>query len=90
VLTLEQVYDYLEAAGSRLDALRTALEEDEGLQALARTLLTLGIMTLACQDMPAEALAGQARDTIEACHKHLFDTYLERMFKRKGRRAVAA
>lgn len=83
-LTLEQVYDYLEAAGSRLDALRTALEEDEGLQTLAQTPLTLGIMTLAYQDMPAEALAGQARDTIEARRKHLFDTYLGRMFKRKG------
>ena len=54
-LTLEQVYDYLESAGSRLESLRVALEADESLQTLAQTPLTLGIMTLAYQDIPAEA-----------------------------------
>ena len=58
-LTLEQVYDYLEVAGSRLEALRMALEADDSLQALAQTPLTLGIMTLAYQNLPPKALAGQ-------------------------------
>src|SRR5688572_25430997 len=83
-LTLEQVYDYLESAGSRLEALRAALEEDEGLQTLAQTPLTLGIMSLAYQDMPAERLTGEAYNSIEARRTHLFETYLSRMFKRKG------
>lgn len=83
-LTLEQVYDYLESAGSRLEALRAALEEDEGLQTLAQTPLTLGIMSLAYQDMPAESLTGEAYHSIEARRAHLFETYLGRMFKRKG------
>ena len=82
-LTLEQVYDYLEVAGSKLDALRVALKEDNSLQTLAQTPLTLGIMSLAYQDMSAEVLIGQA-NTLVARRKHLFDTYIERMFKRKG------
>ena len=89
-LTLEQVYDYLEAAGSSLDALRTALEKDEGLQTLAQNPLTLGIMTLAYQDMPAETLADQNQDILEIRRKHLFDTYIARMFKRKGKRDAYA
>ena len=83
-LTLEQVYDYLESAGTRLETLRAALEEDEGLQTLAKTPLTLGIMSLAYQDMPAEHLTGEAYKSIEARRSHLFETYLGRMFKRKG------
>jgi len=83
-LTLEQVYDYLEVAGSRLEALRVALEADDSLQALAQTPLTLGIMTLAYQNMPPEALAGQVAESLESRRKHLLDTYIERMFQRKG------
>ena len=60
------------------------LEEDEGLQTLAQTPLTLGIMSLAYQDMPAERLTGEAYNSIEARRTHLFETYLGRMFKRKG------
>ncbi len=82
-LTLEQVYDYLDAAGSKLEALRVALEADDSLKTLAQTPLTLGIMTLAYQNISPEDLAGQA-NTLEARRKHLLDTYIERMFQRKG------
>lgn len=82
-LTLEQVYDYLESAGSRLEALRAALENDEGLQTLAQTPLTLGIMSLAYQDMTVERLTDAADQPFEARRSHLFETYLGRMFKRR-------
>lgn len=84
-LSLEQVYDYLEAAGSKLDALRVALQVDDSLQTLAQIPLTLGVMTLAYQNMPVESLTDPAHETIEARRKHLFDVYIERMFRRKGK-----
>ncbi len=84
-LTLEQVYDYLEAAGSKLDVLRTVLQVDDDLQTLARSPLTLGIMILAYQNIPGESLIGQAYHTLEMRRKHLFDTYINRMFRRKGK-----
>ena len=83
-LSLEQVDDYLEAAGEQLTVLRTALEVDEELQSLAQTPLTLGIMVLAYQDLPVEGLVGQAQQSLEARRRHLFETYIERMFRRKG------
>jgi hypothetical protein len=82
-LTLEQVYDYLEAAGSKLDALRAALQADDSLQTLAQSPLTLGIMTLAYQDLPTESLVNPV-NTLEVRRQHLLDTYIERMFKCKG------
>ncbi|GIK44083.1 MAG: hypothetical protein BroJett011_79160 [Chloroflexota bacterium] len=84
-LTLEQVYDYLEAAGAKLNVLRTALQVDNDLQTLAQSPLMLGILILAYQDIPVESLMGQAHPTLEARRKHLLDTYIERMFRRKGR-----
>ncbi|MBE7553143.1 MAG: hypothetical protein HS126_18880 [Anaerolineales bacterium] len=83
-LTLEQVYDYLEAAGAKLNVLRTALQVDNDLQTLAQSPLTLGIMIVAYQDIPVEKLIGQAHPTLEASRKQLLDTYVERMFRRKG------
>jgi hypothetical protein len=84
-LTLEQVCDYLEAAGSKLEVLLTALQVDDDLKILAKTPLTLGIMILAYQDISIESLIGQSHRTLEARRKHLLDTYVERMFLRKGK-----
>lgn len=83
-LTLEQVNNYLDAAGSRLDALRIVLQEDDALQALAQTPLTLGIMTVAYQNLSTEELTNHTHATLETRRKHLFDTYIERMLLRKG------
>lgn len=85
-LTLEQVYDYLDAAGSKLEALRAVLQGDDALQDLAKSPLTLGIMSLAYQNIPIETLTDQSLDTFETRRKHLFDTYISCMFKRKGQR----
>lgn len=85
-LTLEQIYDYLSEAGSKLDTLQQALQKDDSLQELAKSPLTLGIMILAYQDITVEFLNDQSLDTVDAHRKHLFDTYIERMFNRKGKR----
>ncbi|MBI1878418.1 MAG: hypothetical protein HYR94_09360, partial [Chloroflexi bacterium] len=79
------MYDYLEAAGAKRAVLRTALQVDDDLQTLAQSPLTLGIMILAYQDIPVESLMAQAHQTLEAHRKQLFDAYIERMFRRKGK-----
>ncbi|MCH8876163.1 MAG: NACHT domain-containing protein, partial [Chloroflexi bacterium] len=84
-LTSEQIDDYLAAAGSKLAALRIALQTDFGLQDLIRSPLMLTIMSLAYQDMPVEALGRHALDTMEDRRDNLFDTYIERMLKRRGK-----
>jgi MFS family permease/DNA polymerase III delta prime subunit len=83
-LTLAQVYEYLDAAGSKLDALREALQKDKDLQELAKSPLILGIMSLAYQDVSLDIPTHQSLATTEARRQHLLDTYIERMFKRKG------
>lgn len=85
-LTREQVYHYLDAAGPKLETLKEALEQDKGLQDLARSPLALDIMSLAYQDTSVKSLTTQILNTVEARRRHLFDTYIERMFKRKGKR----
>jgi len=84
-LTLEQVYDYLEMAGSRLEALRIALETDDSLRTLAQTPLTLGIMILAYQDVAAESLVDDVNNNLATRREQLLNTYVERMFARRGK-----
>jgi hypothetical protein len=44
----------------------------------------LGVMSLAYADVSLEDVLRGTLDSIEARRKHLFDAYVERMFKRKG------
>jgi DNA polymerase III delta prime subunit len=80
-LTPEQVNNYLEMAGPRLESLRDTLQKDKPLLTLVQSPLMLNIMSLAYQD--SVVLTGQTIETVEARRKHLFDAYIERMFKRK-------
>jgi len=82
-LTTGQVDAYLTGAAADLEALRTALASDPALQALAETPLMLNIMSEVYQDAPAEALSTPEPSTTED-HRHLFETYVARMFKRRG------
>jgi eukaryotic-like serine/threonine-protein kinase len=79
-----QIEDYFCKAGPRLASLHTALQDDPVLQELAETPLMLNVMTLAYQDLPVEALVKEEAETLEGRRQHLFDAYIERMFKRKG------
>lgn len=84
-LSPEQADAYLTKAGPELAALREALKEDENLRELTQTPLMLSIMSLAYEGQPLGTLAGAGLDTFEGRRHHVFDTYIERMFQRKGR-----
>jgi hypothetical protein len=81
-LTAQQIDEYLGGAGVALLAVRETLQDDPTLQELAETPLMLSIMTLAYQGVSVADL--QALDTVEARRQHLFGTYVQRMFERRG------
>ncbi|WP_353932365.1 DUF3365 domain-containing protein [Okeanomitos corallinicola TIOX110] len=80
-LTPQQVNQYLDSAGSQLEAVKTLLEEDTALQELVKSPLILSVITLAYQGKKVEELLQIA--SVEKRREHLFNTYIERMFKRK-------
>jgi len=82
-LTPEQIDGYLERLSPDLDSLREALKIDQELQEFSKTPLILSIMTLAYRGMPVEELQS-ARITVYR-PKHLFETYVDQMFKRTTR-----
>ena len=81
LLSLEQIYHYLDSVGAELTGLRTLMAEDTVLQELAQSPLMLNIMTLAYQGVAVEDLP--KTDVVEERRKQLFDAYIERMFKRR-------
>jgi hypothetical protein len=85
-LTTTQIDDYFEAAGASLHSLHSALHGDAPLRELAKIPLMLSIMSVSYQDMTMTELTGGQLDSEEARRKHLFDTYVQRMFKRKAQR----
>lgn len=85
-LTPAQIDTYLQSAGLRLSALHHALETDEGLRWLAQSPLMLSVMSFAYEDMSREQLTGTAAGTLDR-RQHLFDSYIDRMFKRKSNSA---
>ena len=85
-LTPEQVDDYLDRRGQELAGLRTTLKGDSELCELAQTPLMLSIMTLAYRGISVDEL--QPLETIDARRKHIFDNYVERMFKPRTQRTL--
>ena len=82
----EQISEYLTWAGDKLSSLRDKLEQDKALQELAQSPLMLNVMSLAYQDISARALSNLEATTEESRRRSLFDTYVTRMFDRKGER----
>jgi len=82
-LTPNQIEGYLARPGPDLDSLREALRSNRDLQEFAKTPLILSIMTLAYQGMAVEGL--QSIGSTEERRRHLFKTYVDRMFKRTTR-----
>ncbi|MGB7440822.1 MAG: protein kinase [Coleofasciculaceae cyanobacterium] len=80
-LTLAQIHHYLSCAGDELTAVNTAMQEDTTLQELAKSPLMLSIMTLAYRGISPSDLPRIS--AIEERRKHLFNTYIERMFQRR-------
>lgn len=81
-LTDEQIDSYLAQAGDQLVAVQTLLHEDAEMRVFANTPLMLSIMSLAYQGMSSDALPEHV--SLDARRRHLFDTYVERMLKRRG------
>jgi CHAT domain/NACHT domain len=81
-LSREQVQKYIADAGEKLAALQAVLQKDSDLQIQARSPLMLNLMVRAYQDLAVEDLAREGLQSAEARRKHLFDTYIARMFRR--------
>lgn len=81
-LTPRQIDAYLAGIGPEMAAIRQTLQSDVILQELARSPLLLSIMTLAYRGQSVEGLL--SLKTVEARRRHLFDTYVQQMFKRRG------
>ena len=87
-LSSEEVSKYLDEGGSKLAALRAAVDTDPVLQELAQTPLMLSIMSLACQGADGNELARQKGNSEER-RKQIFRLYVEQMFQRKGTASLA-
>ncbi len=81
-LTDEQIQQYLNSAGNQLEALRRLLQQDTVLQELAKSPLTLSIMTIAYKGKSVQDLPQTS--SIEEHRRYLFQEYIEQMFSRKG------
>ncbi len=79
-LTIEQIHQYLAAAGDDLTAVNQALSADSTLQELARSPLMLSIITLAYRGMSITELPEM---NLEQRRQHLFSNYVKRMFERR-------
>jgi hypothetical protein len=84
-LTNSQIEDYLLKLGPNLASLRAILQKDYVLQELAKTPLMLSVMGIAYKDLSIDNLIKKEPYTIASHRKQLFDTYIERMLKRKGK-----
>ncbi len=82
-LTTDQVDEYFSRAGSKLAVLRSVWIDDPALQTLATSPFMLDIMSRAYADASPDALASPRLGTVEARRKHLFDTYVNRMFEHR-------
>jgi Fe-S cluster biosynthesis and repair protein YggX len=80
-LTPEQINQYLDAAGEQLGAVKTLLQEDTVLQELAKSPLTLSVMTLAYQGKKVEELPQTGSAKVR--REHLFNVYIARMFSQE-------
>jgi DNA polymerase III delta prime subunit len=80
-LTAQQIDYYLNQGGEGLAGVKTALQTDLVLQELVQTPLMLNVITLAYQGVPASALP---QLSLDERRQHLFDQYIERMFKQRA------
>ena len=84
-LTSEQINQYLDQAGEQLQGVKTLLQQDIAMQEMMKSPLTLSIVSMAYKDISVENL--QQFGSIKERRRHLFETYIERMFQRHGRAA---
>ena len=83
LLSQDQIAAYFKRFGSQLSGVRQILQKDTFLHEMAKTPLFLNIMSLAYHDMSAAEIPDSANMKVQ--RKHLFNTYIARMFNRPGR-----
>ncbi len=82
-LASKQVSNYFKRFGNELAGIRQILEKDTLLREMAETPLFLSIMTLAYRDTERKNIL--VSENLDIQRKHLFDTYISRMFERPER-----
>jgi eukaryotic-like serine/threonine-protein kinase len=83
-LSAEEVGKYLASGGSKLAALREAVNKDPALQELTQTPLMLSVMSLACQGLGGDQLTTREESFPQERRNEIFRLYVEQMFQRKG------
>jgi hypothetical protein len=85
-LTQKQITEFFNRFGKEMVGIKQVLKKDSALREMAETPLFLSIMIMAYQDkQDVDILVSQDE---KAQRKHLFDTYIERMFERLGRSKI--
>jgi DNA polymerase III delta prime subunit len=78
-LTQEQITAFFNRFGDEMTGIKQALEKDSSLREMAETPLFLSIMIMAYRDKRDVEILVSGDE--KARRKHLFDTYIERMFE---------
>lgn len=79
-LTQKQITEFFNRFGDEMAGIKQALEKDSALREMAETPLFLSIMLVAYRDKQDMDIRVSGDE--KAQRKHLFDTYIERMFER--------
>jgi hypothetical protein len=80
-LTQKQITEFFNRFGKEMVGIKQVLQKDSALREMAETPLFLGIMILAYRDKQDVEIWVSKKDE-KAQRRHLFDTYIERMFER--------
>ncbi|KAA0257599.1 MAG: NACHT domain-containing protein, partial [Chloroflexi bacterium] len=81
-LTQGQIAEFFTRFGDEMAGIKHVLEKDSELREMAETPLFLSIIVLAYGDIPLGTFASEELDTIKVRRKHLFDTYIRKLFDR--------
>lgn len=85
-LTQEQITEFFNRFGKEMAGIKQALEKDNALREMAETPLFLSIMLMAYRDKQDVDIWVSQDEKVQ--RKHLFDTYIERMFERRSENAI--
>ena len=80
-LTQEQIHEFFNRFGDEMTGIKQVLKKDSALREMAETPLFLSIMIMAYRDKRDVEILTLGDE--KARRKHLFDTYIQRMFERR-------
>jgi DNA polymerase III delta prime subunit len=81
-LTMQEIDDYLSAAGEQLEAVLIAFRKDKKLQELVTTPLMLSVLTLAYHGKAVEDIL--KKGSLKARRQQVFETYVQSMLQRRS------